>query len=309
MIDVHGLFWLPPAQFWIFLLGACIATLVCAWLMFSRYRRARWIEDTPRSRIRSAAQGQVEIAGRLQSGGHALLVSPLGGAQCLWYRFRIEQLTGSGRNRRWRSVERGESERPFLICDESGQCWIDPRGAEVHPASRRRWEGRHRWPNNQSGGSVVMNVLMGSRYRYSEEILQADQMLYALGWFKSRGGGREAIDQRAIARRIITNWKADYDDLLARFDHNRDGKLDMQEWQQVQEAAAREASEQAREQSTSEVVHTLSKPPHRGLPFLLSDHHEEALSGRMRRHAQWSCAGFVLAGVGAVWLALALVTA
>ncbi|MCL5043040.1 MAG: E3 ubiquitin ligase family protein [Gammaproteobacteria bacterium] len=309
MIDVHGLFWLPPVQFWMFLLGACIATLVCAWLMFSRYRRARWIEDTPRSRIRSAAQGLVEIAGGLQSGGHAPLVSPLSGSDCLWYRFRIEEYRRSGRSSSWRVVERGESERPFLICDESGQCWIDPRGAEVHPASRRRWEGRHRWPSNNTGGSVVMNVLMGKRYRYTEELLQSDQVLYALGWFKSRGGGREVIDERAIARRIISNWKADYNDLLTRFDHNADGKLDMQEWQQVQAAAAREATHQAREQSSSDVVHTLSRPPHRGLPFLLSDHHEEALSGRMRRHAQLSCAGFMLAGVGSVWLALALVRA
>ncbi|SDU11888.1 E3 ubiquitin ligase family protein [Halopseudomonas salegens] len=308
MIDVHGLFWLPPGQFWMLLLFVCVATLACAWLMFSRYRRARWIEDTPRSRIRSAAQGLVELAGRLESGGHAPLVSPLGGANCLWYRFKVEEYRSSGRNSRWRVIESGESERPFLLCDETGQCWIDPRGAEVHPARRRRWEGRQRWPLNPGGGSGVLNLLVSKRYRYSEELLLADEVLYALGWFKSRGGGREAVDERAMARRIISNWKADYTDLLARFDHNRDGQLDMQEWQQVQQAAASEASSQAREQNAAEVVHTLSRPPRRGLPFLLSDHHEDALSGRMRRHAQWSCAGFVLAGAGAVWLALALVT-
>lgn len=308
MIDVHGLFWLPPVQFWLFLLGACVVTLACAWFMFSRYRRARWIEDTPRSRIRSAAQGLVELSGHLQAGEHAPLVSPLGGLDCLWYRFKVEEYRRSGRNSNWREVDSGESQRPLLLCDTTGQCWVDPRGAEVHPARRRRWEGRQRWPSSHQASSGVLNMLMGKRYRYTEEWFQAGDSLYALGWFQSRGGGREVMDQQAMARRIISNWKADYDDLLARYDHNGDGELDLEEWQQVQQDAARQAGQQAREQSTAAVVHSLSRPPRRGLPFLLSDHHEELLTRRLRRYAQWSLAGFVCAGSAAIWLALAWFT-
>ena len=292
-----------------YFIALALSTAATLWLLyrtFSRLRRARWVEDTPTSRIRSAAQGLVELHGQVDGGGHEPLISPLAGQPCLWYRFQVEEYRRSGRNRQWRTVQKGQSDRPFLLRDATGECWIMPGGAEVHPRLRKRWEGNRLWPLAHTAQTSVLGSLLGRRYRYTEEWLRQDDVLYALGWCESRGGGREVVDTQRVARQLISDWKADYPDLLARFDRNRDGQLDQQEWRQVQAAAASEAQRQARSGAVQPVVHSLSKPPYRGLPFLLSDHHEEQLSRRLRRQSGWSLAGMLFAGGVAGWLWLAL---
>ncbi|UJJ31044.1 GIDE domain-containing protein [Halopseudomonas maritima] len=305
MIDVHGVLLLSTPAYYIFSCLASALALFFLMAMFRRWRRARWLEDTPTSRIRSAAQGLVELQGTLDAGGHEPLISPLGEVDCLWYRFVVEEYQRTGKNKEWRTVEKGESERPFLLRDDTGSCWIKPKGADVHPRQRRRWEGSQRWPAGRNVRTGFLAGLLGSRYRYTEEWFSEGEMLYALGWFESRGGGREAIDQQAIARQVISGWKADYDDLLARFDRNADGQIDLQEWQQVRAAAGREAERLARVEGRQPVVHVLAKPARYGLPFILSDHHEEDLSRRMRRGAVWCMLGLGVSMPLACWFWLA----
>ncbi|MEJ6655147.1 MAG: GIDE domain-containing protein [Pseudomonas sp.] len=306
MIDLYGIFLVSRG---VHAAATGASSLLALWLlyrMFSRLRRARWVEDTPTSKIRSAAQGLVELVGKVEGGGHAPLLSPLAGRPCLWYRFSVEELQRRGKNTEWRTVERGHSDRPFLLRDETGRCWVLPSEAEVHPRLRRRWEGQRRWPLGNKAQTGVLGALLGRRYRYTEEYLQEHDILYALGWFESRGGGRDAMDPQSVARQIISGWKADYPDLLARFDRNRDGQLDPVEWERVRTAAALEAQHQIRRAGESPTVHALAKPPHKGLPFLLSDHHEEELSRKLRRQSGWSLAGMLIAGGLAGWLWLAL---
>lgn len=292
-----------------FYFALAFSSLLTLWLLyrtFSRLRRARWVEDTPTSLVRSAAQGLVELQGWVEAGGHEPLISPLAGEPCLWYRFTVEEYRRSGKHREWRTVEKGQSDRPFLLRDATGECWIVPRGAEVHPRLRRRWEGNRRWPLSPTSQTRLLGALIGQRYRYTEEWLREGDPLYALGWFESRGGGREAFDTQRVARQIISDWKADYPNLLARFDRDRDGQLDPQEWQQVQAAAASEAQRRSNQAALQPVVHSLGKPPYRGLPFVLSDHHEEQLSRKLRRQSAGSLLGMLLAGMAAGWLWLGL---
>lgn len=308
MIDVHGAMLLPPPQYYIVTFGATAAALGFLYLMLTRLQRARWIEDTPTSRIRSAAQGLVELNGMLDAGGHEPLLSPLGKKPCLWYRFRVEEHRGrSDRDSQWRTVEQGVSERSFLLRDPTGSCWINPLGADVHPKHRRRWEGNQRWPAGASVSKGLLGSLLRKRYRYTEEWFLPEEPLYAIGWFESRGGGREAVDLDAISRQVISNWKADYPNLLARFDRNGDGKIDLQEWERVRRAANQTAEKQARVAGQAPVVHALRKPPRRGLPFVLSDHHQDDLSKRLRGSSWWSLFGLSASTLLACWLWLALI--
>ena len=157
MINVHGWMLLPQDYFYLLLGLSSLAVVYTLYRMLTRLRRARWVEDTPTSRIRSAAQGLVELNGELDAGGHAPLISPLAEIDCLWYRFRVEEYRRSGKTSQWRTVEQGASERPFLLRDATGSCWIDPKGAEVHPRQRRRWEGHRRWP----AGHTLRTGLLG----------------------------------------------------------------------------------------------------------------------------------------------------
>lgn len=305
MIDVHGLLVLELQHF---VIALCLTTgisLVAGYSGFRYLRRARWIEDTPTSRIRSAAQGLVELNGRCEAGGQPLLVSRLGRVPCLWYSFTVEQYRRSGKRSHWSVVERGGSERPFMLRDDTGHCWIEPAGAEVHPRQRRRWEGQHRWP--EGGTGTWLGRALGQRYRYTEQWLAEGEQLYALGWFESRGEGREAVDQQGIARDMIARWKRDYPGLLARFDLDRDGRLDPQEWGAVQAAAAQAAAGEVAVLQAAPLEHRLGRPPHRGLPFVLSDHHEEHLSRRLRWRSAGNLTVMAVAGTCAVllWTALA----
>ena len=99
------------------LLGVgALLTLYFVYSTFKRLRHARWVEDTPTSRIRSAAQGLVELKGSVQAGGHDPLLSPLAGTSCLWYRFTVEERRSNGKNERWVRVEHGSSPSVPLCC-------------------------------------------------------------------------------------------------------------------------------------------------------------------------------------------------
>mgnify|MGYP003150949315 FL=1 len=53
MIDVHGVLLLSPVNYYLFGSLITAAALVCLYVMLSRLRRARWLEDTPTSKVRS----------------------------------------------------------------------------------------------------------------------------------------------------------------------------------------------------------------------------------------------------------------
>lgn len=309
MIAVHDFLLLPMA---VYLIATGVTTLAALWMaygMFRQLRLARWVEDTPTSKVRSAAQGLVELTGQLVAGDQPPLHSPLTGEPCLWYRFRVEEYRsgGSAGGSNWRQIDQGVSSQPLLLQDDTGSCWIVPVDAEVHPHLRRRWEGNHRWPLESPRSGNLLGSLFGRRYRYTEERLYEGEQLYALGWFESRGGGREAGDPRRLAGQIIRHWKADYASLLARFDRNKDGRLDQQEWERVQAAASAQAQEQLRSTTRTPVQHVLNRPPHKGLPFILSTHPEEYLSRRLRRQSGWRLLGLTVTGSLAAWFWLALV--
>src|SRR3546814_9949400 len=52
-----------PGGFWTFVSILALCAPLTFWLAFSRLRESRLIQDTPTSRVRSAAQGYVEFEG------------------------------------------------------------------------------------------------------------------------------------------------------------------------------------------------------------------------------------------------------
>jgi hypothetical protein len=90
-----------------FTLGACLGG---AWWCLRGWSQARHLLDTPTSKIRSAAQGYVELYGVLEALPDMQLRGPLTGKPCLWWRFRIEEYRSSGKKRSWRVIESGASD-------------------------------------------------------------------------------------------------------------------------------------------------------------------------------------------------------
>ncbi len=126
---------------WLFIAASLGLCAWAGWQFVHRLARARLLGDVPTSRIRSAAQGFVELYGVLEEGPEGPLQAPLTGKPCLWWRYRIEvEEKRSGREKAWRTVDKGASESPFSLRDATDACLVDPRGAEVRPLTQQRWE-------------------------------------------------------------------------------------------------------------------------------------------------------------------------
>lgn len=271
--------------------------LAGSWLWVSRWTKARHLLDTPTSRIRSAAQGYVELSGMLDELADApAMLAPLTSKPCLWWRYRIEEHIAGDKRRGWRVIDQGRSDRLLRLVDATGECLIDPEGAEVLPARREVWSG----PLHLVKGPLRtrLNDTLGSgRYRYIEERLQAGEPLYAIGEFRTRAGGRAGLDLNAAQGEVVREWKGDYASLLRRFDNNRDGQLGEAEWDRVRLAARLEAEERHRLASARPAELRLVRP-YEALPFVLSSHGQEVLARRYR----WQAIGGAALCAAGAWL-------
>ncbi len=246
----HHLYQLPI----VFVLGALAAML--AWAF--NFKRLLGMSEIPVATIASAAQGYVELLGTSKS--LTITRSPIRGVECVWYRLWIYS---RDTNYMWRLADYRISEQLFELQDDSGACRIDPRGAEVFAASR--------------------HVVVQHDHKYIEDVLFADQPVYVLGDLDT---GSQINTEAAIhhdASKLMTQMKRSKDRLLQQFDLNRDGEIDMQEWELARERAYAEARAKHAQRLQSE-VHLIAKPANKRL-FLISGISPHALRQHYRRWA------------------------
>ncbi|MBW2941886.1 E3 ubiquitin ligase family protein [Zhongshania aquimaris] len=266
-----------------------IIALVSAIASIKSLMAARIIEDTPTSKIRSAHQGYVELIGFAKIGPEPLLLSGLSKTPCLWFRYNIERYESSGKNSSWRSIEKHTSTQAFTLNDGSGDCYVMPSRADVSTQRKRTWHGNSRHPSRTSG----MN-LFGKRYRYTEEMLCADDLLYIIGLFETRHPPNPNAARDAEMAKVLNEWKQDYDKLTARFDRNGDGEIDLQEWELARAEALRKAERNVSKQAPLNPVHTISYSPSRRQPYIIASSEPESLSKRYR----WQAVGMLLVSLG-----------
>lgn len=294
------------SDFWIIVSILVIAAVAGFFLTFRFWKRARLIEDTPTSKIRSAAQGYVEIRGHARMMDGDPIVAPLTGTRCCWWRYKIEKketyYSDGKRRTRWRTISSGVSDGLFHAVDDTGQCVVDPEGAEVTGEDRDSWYGSTPRPRAgpRGGRSAGSLLLGGGRYRYTEYRLHSGSPLYAMGFFRTHSGHSEPFNTDREVATLLSQWKRDTDVLLSRFDENDDGEIDLKEWERARRAAQREVEAGQRKRALEPGVHTLRKPGD-GRPFLLSTLPQDKLAGRYRWYARGCLALFFLTGAAAVF--------
>ena len=264
------------------------------WWCLKRLTQLRYLLDTPTSKIRSAAQGYAELYGVLRELPESLIVAPLTGKPCVWWRFKIEEHNTDSKRSKWNAIESGCSEAWLELADATGECLINPQGAEVRPMTREVWSGNQRHPRRaQSGGFLRGLLTSGRRYRYTEERLHVGEPLYAIGDFRTSGAGQQGFDLNAAQGAVIREWKGDFAGLLQRFDQDGSGQLEDAEWQRVRKAAEIEAEQRQRQTSLAPIRHHLLKPGE-SRPFILSSKGEDELASGFR----WQAAAGALVCLG-----------
>ncbi|WP_333858598.1 hypothetical protein, partial [Denitromonas sp.] len=221
-----------------------LAAALFGWLRSIHH--SRLILDTPTSRIASAAQGYTELFGQGMPLDGAPLYSPLNGLPVLWYRLVVDEKDGDS----WRRFSDDESDASFLLDDGSGQCAVDPEGAELLITRK--------------------DVEIRDDRRYTQWCLIKQDPIYVIGDFTTLGSIDPAHDTARQVRELLADWKADHPRLLERFDLDGDGQVDLQEWELARAEAKREVRRQQAELHAAAEAHIVRKPEGRRL-YLISD--------------------------------------
>jgi len=241
------------------------------------------IRDTPTSTATGAAMGYVELVGTAQDVAWPPLRSQIRKTPCVWYRYQIERRVGLT----WVTESSHASTQCFVLRDASGECIVDPEGAEVLPRGRRVWRE--------------------FEYRYHEAVITLGEGVYVLGELTSVDAALDTpAEQRAEISALLAEWKRDPEELMRRFDANRDGTLSEEEW----EVARRDAKAAIEHDYTARRALgpvNLVRRPADGRKFLISALPPDQLARRFSLWA-WLHLGLLVGGV-AVGLVVAGVVA
>lgn len=106
-----------------------VAGVTCGPVLFLRgfrlLQRKRLIMDIPRSSVRAAALGLVEISGRAV--GPYTLVAPLSQTDCLYYRIAVQ----SNSKKDFRSTKMRELSTPLYVDDGTGKVMVYPAHCQL----------------------------------------------------------------------------------------------------------------------------------------------------------------------------------
>ena len=85
-----------------------------------------------------------------------------------------------------------------------------------------------------------------------ERCIPEGALLYVIGQFKTID-----TNKGSSVSALLRSWKDDQTELLARFDADGDGRIDMAEWETARQAAAKEAGQRSGSPEKKETVRVL----------------------------------------------------
>jgi hypothetical protein len=231
----------PEASFALLTLVACGSFF--GWIY--NYKRALAIADIPLSSIGSAAQGYVELAGKTSIDTDSLILSPLSGQRCVWFRYIVYEKIEDD----WRKLSENTSPYTIQLKDGTGTCQVDADGAEIIGATQRiSYEGN---------------------YKHDEHLIYGGNNLYVLGELTTVGGASTPLNLKEDVSHLLAEWKNNKAELIKRFDLNKDGEIDLREWELARREAVRQVQLQHRDIRASSGVNVV-RAPHDKKVYIIS---------------------------------------
>jgi hypothetical protein len=268
--------------------------------------------STATSKVATAAKGFVELAGVARALNSRPLRDPLARRPCVWYHYDIEE-RGSGKGNNWRIVDSATSARPFVLDDGTALCAIlslqatieRPRPEVIKVSSKRRYR---LWRINEGDPLYALGHLERAKAGEFDEASLGDE----------KPVPQTAYDRakriNEVTGNLLSSWKSNPAELIARFDTDGSGHIDWHEWEKARAAARALAEQQVSEgkaapampssetklkQQSSAVEFKLERPVG-DRPMLVAACTEQDLFRRARRR---SLIGLALFAFGALCLA------
>ena len=312
-------------------MGAAIgAVMGVVWFFkgFKELKVKRTIQNIPTSKINTGAVGtDVEIKGNIIAEKDKLVSAPISGKQCALYHIEIQQERRRKNSTYWQTIDQFYSSEGFYVDDQSGAtALVMVKGAAVKRKGKTQdyiiksssfdeMPGLLRETLTSNSSKLKKfklkktSWLFSGKYRFEEWCFMPNEEVYVLGHAES-GLRLQKIKKPKMkyflkAKKALQKNKK----LAARFDANRDGKLDPNELERGAKILAQRLSDKYSKEKLEELIPKTKlifkkKKPH---PFIISNRSEGELVKHM---GTWSTlkifGGPVLAVACAFYLFIAL---
>ena len=228
---------------------------------FLQLEKKNLIENIPTSKIRSVAMGLAELTGKVEP--KILLKSPITQTECVFYKFIIEEERRNSKGKKyWVKIKEGCSTNYFYIKDDTARILVDPISAELV------LDYMYRYIDDKFSGSY-------KSYRYTEWYIVPNETIYIIGTVKKIRDNVE--DRKSKLVEILKQLKQDKEK-LKQFDVNKNGQIDIEEWDMARMKIEQELIEQELSQTveTPEDELIIAKGDIEKT-FIISDHSEKQL--------------------------------
>lgn len=137
-------------------------------------------------------------------------------------------------------------------------------------------------------------------YKHVEELLYGGAV-YVLGELTTLGGANSALDLKEDVSALLAEWKQNPATLRERFDLDKNGEIDLREWELARRAAVREVQQQHREIRPESGVNVM-RAPRDGRLFLLSSLSPQKLRNKYLFWSVFHLVILISAASAALWL-------
>jgi hypothetical protein len=142
---------------------------------FALLRRKRFIENVPRSTVRGASLGLIEVSGKVD--GPYTIIAPLSEEDCFFYR----TIAWTGGERNWRKAAEESLSAPFFLDDATGKMMVDARGAQLELQAVFSEEYESMVPDYVQHFLNRHGVSQRTPVRLEEHTIRPGQNLFAMG--------------------------------------------------------------------------------------------------------------------------------
>lgn len=263
---------------------------------YGAFKRYRFMDATATSRIRSAAQGHVELKGLGEFLPEDTIISPFSGKRCIWYHCTIDKKQRRGKRTTWTNISDECSSHLFRLVDETGDCVIDPDDAYVVPEIDLTWYGNSTDRRSHPPETRGLTSLGLGNYRFRERLIRPATEIYALGWFRTIHSSPSDEFVSKQIEDLVRQWKLQPLRYLGNYDFDGNNRIEKDEWQAIRSAARGQVLARLRKQKQQH--HVMSRPADHKQPFIVSARPEKVLVGSKKIKAYAAVSGaFAIFGV------------